>query len=101
VDIIKLSNHRPEILELSPIHPMSETVTIDRKGRLVLPKRVRERAGIRPRTKLLAEVRGPGIVELRDSTALLEKVREVAAKKLTGWKEAEHEEDRTLMKLAK
>ncbi len=68
---------------------------------MVLPRRVREKAGIRLRATLLAEATGPGTVELRDSTVLLEKVREVAAKKLTGWKEEEHKEDRLLTDLAK
>ncbi|MBI3859258.1 MAG: AbrB/MazE/SpoVT family DNA-binding domain-containing protein [Thaumarchaeota archaeon] len=80
---------------------MIETVTIDEKGRMVLPKKVREKAGIRLGTKLVADVRGPGIVELRDSAVLVEKVQEVAAKKLTGWKEEEHKEDRLIMDYAK
>lgn len=79
---------------------MSESVTVDEKGRMVLPKRVRIEAGIKPGSRLLAEVKGLGIVELRDSTALIDKVRGVAAKKLSGWKEEEHKEDRMLLKAA-
>jgi len=80
---------------------MSETVTVDDKGRMVLPRRVREKAGIKLRAKLLAEVKGPGIVELRDSSVLIAKVQKVAAKKLTGWKEEEHKEDKLLKELVK
>lgn len=75
---------------------MSELVSIDQKGRLVLPKRIRTRAGIRSGTSLVAEVKGDGVVELRDSGALLNEVQRVAARKLTGWKEEEHREDRML-----
>lgn len=80
---------------------MSETITLDEKGRLVLPKRVRERAGIKLGSTLLADVRGPGVVELRDSAVLLEKVQRVAAKKLSGWREEDHKEDRLAFELSK
>lgn len=80
---------------------MSESVTIDEKGRLVLPKGARERAGIKLRSRLLVEVRGPGIIELRDYETLSHSVQKVAAKKLAGWKEEEHREDKSLFKLSK
>ena len=80
---------------------MIEPVKIDEKGRMVLPKRIRVKAGIRSGSTLLVEVKGQGIVELRDSTALLDKLQRVAVKKLTGWKEEEHKEDKLLLKAAK
>ena len=80
---------------------MIEPVKIDEKGRMVLPKRIRVKAGIRSGSTLLVEVKGQGIVELRDSTALLDKLQRVAVKKLTGWKEEEHKADRLLPKAAK
>ena len=80
---------------------MIEPVKIDKKGRMVLPKRIRAKAGIRSGSTLLVEVTGQGIVELRDSTALLDRVQRVAVKKLTGWKEEEHREDRLLLKAGK
>jgi len=80
---------------------MSETITLDEKGRLVLPKWVREKAGIKVGSTLLADVRGPGIVELRDAAVLFEKAQSVAAKKLSGWREEDHKEDRLVEELAK
>ncbi|MEM0118670.1 MAG: AbrB/MazE/SpoVT family DNA-binding domain-containing protein [Conexivisphaerales archaeon] len=70
---------------------MSEIVTVDAKGRLVLPKKVREVAGIREGAKLLMRVKGVGIVELSDIEALRARAREIGAKKLEGWKEESHE----------
>lgn len=80
---------------------MAESVTIDEKGRLVLPKDARRRAGIKPRSRLLVEVRGPGIIELRDYEMLSLAVQKVAAKKLAGWKEEKHREEKLLFKLSK
>ncbi len=80
---------------------MSELVSIDEKGRLVLPKRIRAKAGIRPGTSLVAEVKRNGVVELRDSSALLNQVQQVAVRKLTRWKEGEHREDRMFSASAK
>ncbi|MHB1867971.1 MAG: AbrB/MazE/SpoVT family DNA-binding domain-containing protein [Nitrososphaerales archaeon] len=81
---------------------MTQSVaTIDEKGRLVLPRDSRRKAGIKSRSKLLVEVRGPGIIELRDFEHLSKRVQTVAAKKLTGWKEEEHKEELLLSKLSK
>ena len=77
----------------------AESVTIDEKGRLVLPKDARLRAGIKPRSKLLVEVTGPGVIELRDYDTLLKAVQKVAVRKLAGWKEKEHKEDKLFFKL--
>ena len=70
---------------------MSETVSVDEKGRLVLPKKVREAAGIRVGTELVARANGVGRVELSDPEALKARAREIGAKKLVGWDEAGHE----------
>ena len=70
---------------------MSETVSVDAKGRLVLPKKVREAAGIRGGAELLARVSEVGMVELSDPEVLRARAREIGAKKLEGWKEESHE----------
>lgn len=80
---------------------MAQSVTLDEKGRIILPSDARRRAGIKPKSKLLVEVRGTGIIELRDYNALSDKVRTVATKKLAGWKEEEHREDKLLARLSK
>ncbi|MGI0080324.1 MAG: AbrB/MazE/SpoVT family DNA-binding domain-containing protein [Nitrososphaerales archaeon] len=80
---------------------MAQSVTIDEKGRIVIPKEARERAGIKSRTKLSIEVRGPGIIQLRDYEIMTRAVQNVAMKKLKGWKEEDHKEDKLLFKLSK
>lgn len=80
---------------------MGQSVTIDEKGRILLPSDARRKAGIRPKAKLLVEVRGAGVIELKDYDLLTQEVRKVAAKKLTGWKEDEHKEEKLLMRLSK
>jgi AbrB family looped-hinge helix DNA binding protein len=80
---------------------MARYVTLDEKGRIVLPSDTRRRAGLKPGSKLLVEVRGAGITELRDYNTLSSEVQRVAAKKLTGWREEEHREEKLLTKLSK
>ena len=55
---------------------MSETVSVDEKGRLVIPKKVREKARIGVNVKLVAKASGIGRVELSDPKGRqLEEVR--------------------------
>ena len=70
---------------------MSETVSVDKKGRLVLPKRVRAKAQIGVEKKLVARATGVGRVELFDPEILSTKAQEIGAKKFAGWMEEEHE----------
>ncbi len=70
---------------------MSETIFVDRKGRLVLPKKVREKARIGVNTRLVVKVSDVGRIELFDPDILLSKAQEIGAKKLTGWREEDHE----------
>ena len=70
---------------------MSETVSVDKKGRLVLPKRVRAKAQIGVGKKLVARAIGVGRVELFDPEILSTKAQEIGGKKLAGWMEEEHE----------
>ncbi len=76
---------------------MSETVTVDKKGRLVLPKRVRVAAHINADRKLVARATGIGRVELFDPDILTAKAQEIGEKRLAGWKEEEHEATRYLL----
>ncbi len=70
---------------------MSETVSVDSKGRLVLPKRVREKARIGVNIKLIAKASGVGRVELTDPRALITNAQEIGTKRLAGWKEEDHQ----------
>jgi len=79
---------------------MAESATIDEKGRVLLSKETRRKAKIKPRSRLLVRVRRPGLVELRDLEELSKTVQTVAKKKLHGWREEEHREDRMIAKLS-
>ncbi len=70
---------------------MSETTTVDEKGRLVLPKKIREEARIRTNAILVAKASGVGRVELYDPAVLAAKARDIGARKLAGWREDNHE----------
>ncbi len=70
---------------------MDETVSVDNKGRLVLPKRVRVQAGIAVNRELVVRATGVGRVELLDPNVLMARAQEVGSKKLAGWKEVDHE----------
>jgi bifunctional DNA-binding transcriptional regulator/antitoxin component of YhaV-PrlF toxin-antitoxin module len=70
---------------------MKETVSVDAKGRLVLPKKIREEARIGVNTKLVARASGVGRVELSDPRILTTKAQAIGGKKLAGWKEESHE----------
>jgi AbrB family looped-hinge helix DNA binding protein len=76
---------------------MSESVSIDKKGRLVLPKKIRQEAHISVGTKLIAKARGEGRVELLDPETLVNKAQEIGAKKLSGWREDAHEATANLL----
>lgn len=73
------------------LETLSETVEIDGKGRLVLPKKIREEAGIVPKSKVLVRISGLGRVELSNPGLLTEEARRIGRKKLSGWREEEHE----------
>jgi bifunctional DNA-binding transcriptional regulator/antitoxin component of YhaV-PrlF toxin-antitoxin module len=70
---------------------MTETVSVDEKGRVVLPKKIREEAKIAVNAKLIARTKEVGTVELSDPEVLASKARKIGAKKLSGWKEEDHE----------
>lgn len=80
---------------------MSEIVSIDKKGRLVLPKRVRAEAHIDVERKLVARATGVGRVELFDPDVLVAKAQDIGRKKLAGWKEEDHETTEHIIKSMK
>ncbi len=70
---------------------MNETVSVDNKGRLVLPKSVRAKAGIDVNRQLIVRATGVGRVELLDPSVFMAKAQEIGSKKLAGWRETDHE----------
>ncbi len=80
---------------------MSGTVVVDSKGRVVLPKKIREQADITVNTRLVARVKGKGKIELINPDILMLKAQEIGAKKLAGWREEDHEATKLLTKLVR
>jgi AbrB family looped-hinge helix DNA binding protein len=80
---------------------MSETVSVDEKGRLVLPKKIREKAGIGVNVKLLAKATGAGRVELSDPRILIAQAQAIGTKKLAGWREEDHQATNYLLRSMK
>ena len=78
-----------------------KTVEIDAKGRLVIPKEVREQSGISAPGELLVTVEGVGKIGLQSVEAKLTKAQQIGRKKLNSWRERRHEEDKLAQKLAR
>jgi bifunctional DNA-binding transcriptional regulator/antitoxin component of YhaV-PrlF toxin-antitoxin module len=72
---------------------------MDEKGRIVIPKDLRDAADISVLTKLLAIVKGRGRIELVVVDLSMKRSKEVATQKFAGWKE-EHEADNIALRLA-
>jgi len=79
---------------------VAEIVRLDKKGRLVLPKKIREETRISVDTTLIARAKGEGEIEIIDPSILMTKAQSIGAKKLAGWREGAHEATKLLTKLA-
>jgi len=79
---------------------MSKVVTIDRKGRLLLPKGIRKAAKLSAPGNLLVKVKSAGRVELFSVDSEMMKARRVAERKLANWREDDHEATRLVHRLA-
>ncbi len=78
-----------------------KTIEIDPKGRVVIPKDVRERSGISAPGELVVTVEGIGKITLQSSEASLKKAQQIGRRKLSGWREDQHEEEKLALKLAR
>lgn len=76
-------------------------VSVDDRGRVLLPREVRERLGIRGRDRLVLRLRSDGVIEMYRLEELRAAVEEVARRKLRGWREEDHEATRLLEVLAR
>ena len=72
---------------------------MDDRGRLVLPREVREAVGLGAGSRLLVRLRSDGVIELVPFDRLYEKVTRVFRERLRGWREEEHEAYKLLEKL--
>jgi AbrB family looped-hinge helix DNA binding protein len=78
-----------------------KTVEIDPKGRVVIPKDIREESGISAPGELLVTVEGAGKITLHSIETNLKRAQQIGRKKLSSWSEARHEEDKLALKLAR
>jgi AbrB family looped-hinge helix DNA binding protein len=70
------------------------TVEIDSKGRVVIPKEIRQQSGISAPSSLLITVEGEGRITLQSVEANLKNAQQIGRRKLRSWMEERHEEDR-------
>jgi AbrB family looped-hinge helix DNA binding protein len=78
-----------------------KTVEIDPKGRVVIPKDVREQSGITAPGELVVTVEGAGKITLQSAETSLKRAQEIGRKKLRSWVEGKHEEDKLADRLAR
>ncbi len=78
-----------------------KTVEIDPKGRVVIPKDILQRSGISTPGELMVTVEGEGKITLQSIETNLRKAQQIGRRKLSGWREGQHEEDKLALKLSK
>jgi bifunctional DNA-binding transcriptional regulator/antitoxin component of YhaV-PrlF toxin-antitoxin module len=74
---------------------------MDKKGRIVIPKDVRDAASINVPAKLLAIAKDKGKIELIRVDVEMKTAKAIAKRKFAGWKEEEHEADSLAIELLK
>jgi bifunctional DNA-binding transcriptional regulator/antitoxin component of YhaV-PrlF toxin-antitoxin module len=72
------------------------TLEIDSKGRLVIPKSIREEAEISIPSELVVVVEGVGWISLQSIEINLKNAQQIGGRKLSSWTEERHEEDRLI-----
>ncbi len=80
---------------------MSKSLNMDKKGRIVIPKDVRDAAKMKAPAKLLAVAKDKGKIELIIVDTEMKTAKAIAKRKFTGWKEKDHEADSLAIKLLK
>lgn len=77
---------------------MSIVVNIDKKGRIILPKEIREKAGIKTPGKILVFSKDKK-VEIAPVSSRLERAKKIASVKLSGWREDRHKGEELLLRM--
>ncbi len=77
---------------------MATVVTIDHKGRTVIPKCLREKANIQVPGKLVMVPKEEGCIEIVQVEEDLEQAKRIAAQKLKGWREEAHHGEHLLLR---
>lgn len=80
---------------------MSKSVNMDKKGRIVIPKDVRDAAKIKVPVKLLVIAKDKGKIELVVVDTEMKTAKNIARRKFAKWREEDHEADSLAVKLFK
>ena len=80
---------------------MEIVVAVDDRGRVLIPREVRRRLGIRGKSRMLLRVRGDGVIELIPLDKLFREVSEIFERRFRDWREEDHEATRLLKSLVK
>jgi AbrB family looped-hinge helix DNA binding protein len=80
---------------------MSYVVTVDDRGRILLPADVRRKLGLRKGSKLILWVAEGGRLEAVPLERELERVAEVFRRKFAGWREEDHKVTAALLEMVK
>ena len=75
---------------------MEIVVTIDERGRIIIPVRVRRKLGVKAGDKFLLRAMDDGVIELIPLSKLYREVAGVFEEKFRGWQEDLHEASRVL-----
>jgi len=78
---------------------MEFVVSIDERGRILLPSELRRRLGFRKGDKVVIKVRDEGVIELYLLSRLYSKVSSVFEEKFKNWREVDHEASKLLFKM--
>jgi len=70
---------------------MEYVVSIDERGRIVLPAEVRRRLGLKGKRKVLIRVRDDDVVELIVMDKIYNDIVRVFEEKFKNWREEDHE----------
>jgi len=79
---------------------MDQVLSVDEKGRLVIPKKIREAAGLEAPGQLLLVMLRRGRIELVRVDPEMKSAKEIAKMKFKGWREEDHEAERLASRLA-
>ena len=78
---------------------MEYVVTIDERGRIVIPIEVRRKLGIKGKRKVLLKVKDNKSIELIVFDKLYEDITATFEEKFKDWKEEDHEASKFLLRM--
>lgn len=80
---------------------MYYVVQIDKRGRIIIPREIRRKIGIKPMDKMVVRIRSDGVIEVFPFDRLYREVSRVFEEKFRGWREESHEATEVLRGMVK